>query len=1092
MSFPRKARFLAFATALLITTSFVAWNHLWSAAAQSKVSPPPPVQRKEPEKPTSTAKEADYSQEAVVIQQLKTSYRFEPNGTGKREMSVRVKVQSEAGLASFGQLIFPYSSASEQLNVDYVRVRKADGSVVSASPTNMQDLTAPVAREAPVYTDLRQKHVTVPGLRPGDLLEYRVVWNVHTALAENHFWLEHRFVTRGVIVLSDELEVNIPLSSSNVKLKLEPGFTPSINDQDARRVYLWKHANLKTDNKESEEDKDDKKEEPEEPKPHVQMTTFQNWDEVGQWYAALQRDRIVPNDRIRVKAEEIVRGLTDEKQKVQSLYEYVAKNFRYVSLSLGQGRYQPHGAASVLANEYGDCKDKHTLFAAMLSSIGLRGYAVLINSSRKIDVDVPSPAQFDHVITAIPLGAETLWADTTAEVAPFRLIAPSLRDKKALLIPVEAAARLETTPAEPPFVSSEVVNIEGQINEIGKLSVHSHLVLRGDSEMYMRLMFRRTPKSSWKDLSYYLATIVGVTGEVTAITPTEPSALEKPFELQYDVTRDNFLDWSSKKLKLELPLPTFHLRPHSLKRNSTKPIELGPPINVTYRLKLTLPARYQARLPLPLSVTRDYADYQSTYKLESNTLIVERTLRVRQREIPADRTQDYQAFVAAARSDEAQGLALETDVAGTPSIPDSVKTEDLLQSADAAIKNENYPIAEELLKRVLKKDEKDKEVRRSLAYALYGQRKYDEAIQVLQDQTKINPFDDYAYSLLGRVYWQQQKYAEAEKVFRKQIEIAPLDASVHGNLGQMLVEWRKYKEAIPELEKAITLDPEDEDLHISLGRAYLSLGDTKKGTAAFEEAIKLEPSEGTWNGVAYYLAVNNVQLEKAQQYAESAVTAISTALRNVDLQNLTLDDLGDVSLISAYWDTLGWVHFQKGEIDLAEKYIAAAWSLEKQSEVAYHLGRIAEQRGNTEQAIALYAQATVAIRPVPEAEENLIKLAGKEKVPALMNTAKEELPKLLRLELGVLLPNPTETTEAEFYVTFVPDASRNAQTAEVKFIRGSEKLKTIGPQLKSLRYNFVFPGDSPTKLIRRGSVVCPKTGACSFTMVSPESITSVD
>ena len=49
----------------------------------------------------------------------------------------------------------------------------------------------------------------------------------------------------------------------------------------------------------------------------------------------------------------------------------MAKNFRYVSLSLGVGRYQPHAASDVLHNQYGDCKDKHTLLASLLEAEGL-------------------------------------------------------------------------------------------------------------------------------------------------------------------------------------------------------------------------------------------------------------------------------------------------------------------------------------------------------------------------------------------------------------------------------------------------------------------------------------------------------------------------------------------------------------------------------------------------------------------------------------------------------------------------------------------------------------------------------------------------
>ena len=62
---------------------------------------------------------------------------------------------------------------------------------VLATPADgVQDLSSPVQQVAPIYTDFRQKHVTVQGLRPGDTLEFSVVTVVHTALAPGQFWTE--------------------------------------------------------------------------------------------------------------------------------------------------------------------------------------------------------------------------------------------------------------------------------------------------------------------------------------------------------------------------------------------------------------------------------------------------------------------------------------------------------------------------------------------------------------------------------------------------------------------------------------------------------------------------------------------------------------------------------------------------------------------------------------------------------------------------------------------------------------------------------------------------------------------------------------
>jgi tetratricopeptide (TPR) repeat protein len=1068
---------------------FAVCPEVLTQAQQIPVVPPGPAQT-----PAQTAVKTDYSQEALVIEQMKLLYRFEKDGTGVRELNFRARVQTDAAVQQFGQLVFPYSSANEQLEIDFIRVKKPDNTVIASSNADVQDLSAPIAREAPIYTDLRQKHVTVRGLRPGDVLEYHVIWKVTTPLAANHFWLEHDFFEPGMlIVLDEQLEVNIP-GDSKAKLKTEKGKDAMVKEQDNRRIYSWKFASLKRIEKEKDETTRKKKRDEDEPKPpQVQMTTFQSWGEVGQWYAGLEQDRVTPDEKIKAKAEELLRGRTTEKEKIEALYNFVAKNFRYVSLSLGQGRYQPHKATDVMANEYGDCKDKHTLLSAMLSAAGLRAYPALMNSARKIDAEVPSPGQFDHVITAVPLANETLWMDTTSEVAPFRLLSPTLRDKKALLVPFNAPARLETTPAEPPFLSTEVIELTGEVNELGKLSGQSHLTMRGDSEMLLRLMFRRTPKNEWDRIGYYLSAIAGSRGDdVTDIQPADPAALDRPFEIQYKFADNNFLDWSSKKEKLRVPLPSVNLASiDSDSQDGTKPLQLGPPISITYRLKLTLPAKYQKRIPLPLKVSRDYAEYSSSYKLEGNVLVVERKFHLNRRELPPERAQDFIAFAAAARADEAQVISLETDVAGTPAIPSTVNVEDLIQAAEAASNNRNFPLVEELLKRVLEKEPKQKDVRRQLGWALFAQQKYDEAISALREQTKINPFDNYSYNLMGRVYWAQGNHQEADKAFRKQLEVTPLDSSARANLGQLLVDWRKYKEAIPELEQAISLNPEAEGLFISLGRAYMNIGESAKGIESFDKAVKLAPGPYVWNDVAYNLALGKSQLEKAQQYAESAVTTMATELRNVELGQLTLENISRVSAIAAYWDTLGWVHYQKGDLVTAEKYIRASWGLNQHSEVGAHLAEILEKAGKKDDAGKMYALAAYAPRLVPEATEGVLRLLGKPMSEEMMRKASTEMGELrtVRFSSG---QKTAKAIEGQFFVVLAPGPTRAAQVVDLKLVRGDEKIVPVAAGLKSANFNFSFPDATNTRVIRRGTLYCEPSGECKFIMITPDGVTSVE
>src|SRR5580692_4989292 len=66
---------------------------------------------------TATVAEAkkDYNQEAFVIERLQNHYRFEADGTGRKESIARIRVQSAAGVQQWGQLQLGYNSANENM-----------------------------------------------------------------------------------------------------------------------------------------------------------------------------------------------------------------------------------------------------------------------------------------------------------------------------------------------------------------------------------------------------------------------------------------------------------------------------------------------------------------------------------------------------------------------------------------------------------------------------------------------------------------------------------------------------------------------------------------------------------------------------------------------------------------------------------------------------------------------------------------------------------------------------------------------------------------------------------------------------------------
>jgi len=278
-------------------------------------------------------------------------------------------------------------------------------------------------------------------------------------------------------------------------------------------------------------------------------------------------------------------------------------------------------------------------------------------------------------------------------------------------------------------------------------------------------------------------------------------------------------------------------------------------------------------------------------------------------------------------------------------------------------------------------------------------------------------------------------------------------------------------------------------LQVSLGDAYLNLGQDDKALAAFDHALELAATPLVWNNIAYQLSLKKTHLDRAQQYAESAVSATAAALRNVSLDRLTQQELPLVPSLIAYWDTLGWVHFAEGHLDKAEKYVAAAWGLGHHGEVGDHLGQIYEKQGNKDRAQQTYALALNGLRPIPETRARLAGLAGGDaKVDAVVAKHKDELQHLETLNLG----KAKQTGNAEFFVQLSGGAGSAAKADAVKFVSGDEKLKSFTEALRAADYHLTFPDDTPVKVFRRGTLSCSITASCTFTLLLPDDVRTVD
>jgi len=636
----------------------------------------------------AVAKLPDLSKEALVFDQYRTHIRMEADGTGTRETTARIRILADAGVKAMAVLPFTYSASNQQVDIKYVRVRKPDGSVVVTPEYNVQDMPADLSREAPMYSDIHQKQVAVRGLGVGDTLEYQVTLRVLKPEVPGQFWLEYSF-ERNVIVLDEELDLDVP---AEMTLKVASSeVQPTIATESGRKLYHWASSNLSHADPSAAPKKHWK--------PSVQVTSFTTWQQVGAWYQSLQHNSLAVTPAIQARADALTRGLTTTDDKVRAIANDVALHIHYVGLEFGIGRYQPHAADDVLANEYGDCKDKHTLLAALLKAAGIDAWPVLISSQRDLDPTVPSPAQFDHVITLVPKANSFTWIDSTAEVAPIGTLMPNLRDKQALVIPDSSPAFLERTPAQPPSPGSVRVDVEAQLSERGLLKGHITQTTSGDVEMLFRLAFRSAPQSQWKDLVQRIAQTQGYGGETSNPKISDVEQIGSPFVISFDYTRQKYYQWDDSRAThwISPPLPPIggELAPGVIEKRPSDNPALGSIGKTVYHSDLRLPPGWTMSPPKDVDINEDWLEYRATYSFKGEVFTAERSLFVKKREVPLSQWERYLAFRRGMFEDWSREVLIRLGP-GSPTapVPSTLPTENPL----GTVKNDLLPVYAEASK----------------------------------------------------------------------------------------------------------------------------------------------------------------------------------------------------------------------------------------------------------------------------------------------------------------------------------------------------------------------------------------------------------
>jgi Domain of Unknown Function with PDB structure (DUF3857) len=657
--------------------------------------PSPAAQTNSPEKrsaapardaaATATAQEKPGESAPQVPAQLtllETSYRFEADGSSRKEVHTVVKINSELGVRQFAHLNFDYNRAFETVEIALVRVTHASGGTADVLPSAITDTPNPAVVNAPAYQDVRVKAVRILGLEPTDTLEYRVITNIlPTHPLAPDFWLAHSFDRSGVVA-KESFSIDLPVAR-HVQVQINPATPANVREADSakhpgRAIYSWLrdaqgNAGLKPP---ADGDAAD-----------MVITTFTSWDALSarlENLLAPGRDdaggfTVAPEAA--KKADEITGDATDAKAKLVAIYDFVSQKIATVDLPLGTTEFRTRSEAEILSAGYGTSEDKFRLFGELARAGNFPVAARLAGAPASAEQQLPYPSVFTKILVFTSpeevkkcCAHPGVWLDLGAEVAPFGLVSSTYRGKPAFALHALPAQDIlggdwTTVPLELPFAATQKVSVDAALDGDGKLTAKVKYVMRGDNELLLRIAFHESPREKWKSLAQLLSLSDGFRGQIDAVSASDPLETAAPFTVEYTISQPKFIDWSKKSLRVPALLPNVALPDPPAAGAAV--IDLGTPLDVETSAVLRLPAGVLARqAPTGTSVSRDYAVFSSKYSMlaggaeHAAEILASRHVGFLLRTIPGSRAADYGAFVRAVQNDAAQGFVVDAAVAG--------------------------------------------------------------------------------------------------------------------------------------------------------------------------------------------------------------------------------------------------------------------------------------------------------------------------------------------------------------------------------------------------------------------------------------------
>jgi predicted Zn-dependent protease len=294
-------------------------------------------------------------------------------------------------------------------------------------------------------------------------------------------------------------------------------------------------------------------------------------------------------------------------------------------------------------------------------------------------------------------------------------------------------------------------------------------------------------------------------------------------------------------------------------------------------------------------------------------------------------------------------------------VPDpDASVNDLMAKAREQLRSGDWPAAKLTLEAVKAKNPGEQYLWGMLGAIAQMQHNNDEAIADFRKELAQHPDNPGMVGALADLQNKTGDPVSAERTLESYLDRHPDELRLSRYLASIQASAEEYDRALKTLQAAADHNPDDRSLRLQMSNVLLRLHREDEAAAAAKSVLDGTEDPNLLNDAAYVLSETGRDLEYAEAASRKSIALLEEKSATISTAEVNSKAFAGASLLTASWDTLGWILFREGKPEQAAPLIRAAWLDSLHAEVGDHLGQVEQALHHNDEACAAYRLADAA------------------------------------------------------------------------------------------------------------------------------------